>query len=119
MTPSIRTSRVVPPANRDLAPIFTGFNAVTDSLARADAERARLARRVVELGDAERRAIAMELHDEFGPCLFGLKVKASALQRSAQGSGDTKRAADAGAILTIVDQIRPRMRAFSRRCARW
>ncbi|ETX15935.1 sensor histidine kinase [Roseivivax halodurans JCM 10272] len=98
-------SRAVPPANRDLAPIFSGFNALTESLGRADAERARLARRVVELGDAERRAIAMELHDEFGPCLFGLKVKASALQRSAEGSGDAKRAADAVAILEIVEQI--------------
>ncbi|MHA6345349.1 ATP-binding protein [Roseivivax sp. CAU 1761] len=98
-------SRVARPASRDLAPICEGFNALTDSLGRADAERARLARRVVELGDAERRAIAMELHDEFGPCLFGLKVKAAALLRAAEASGDTRRAGDAAAILAIVEQI--------------
>ncbi|SFD94458.1 histidine kinase [Roseivivax sediminis] len=98
-------ARVARPASRDLAPIFEGFNALTEGLARADTERARLARRVVELGDDERRAIAMELHDEFGPCLFGLKVKASALLRGARASGDAKRAADAEAILEIVEQI--------------
>ncbi|WP_424926513.1 histidine kinase [Amaricoccus tamworthensis] len=95
-------TRIRPGRHPDLAPITEGFNALSASLQTASEERASLNRRIVELADAERRAIAMELHDEFGPCLFGLKVKASAIARA---SDDPKITADAGTILEIVSQI--------------
>jgi len=92
-------------ASADLAPIFEGFDDLSEALETAEADRARLNRRIVELGDAERRTIAMELHDEFGPCLFGLKVKASAIARTAKTNMDPELAEDAAAIQSIVAQI--------------
>lgn len=89
----------------DLAPIFEGFDELSEALEAAGADRARLNRRIVEVGDAERRSIAMELHDEFGPCLFGLKVKASAIARKAEAAGDRDLGADAASIQSIVAQI--------------
>ena len=89
----------------DLAPILSGFDALSESLQKAQTERAILDRRIIELGDAERRSIAMELHDEFGPCLFGLRVKASAIVRGARAEGNDTLARDAETILAIVAQI--------------
>lgn len=99
---SIRIGRS---ASADLVPIFEGFDDLSEALEAAEADRAQLNRRIVELGDAERRTIAMELHDEFGPCLFGLKVKASAIARTAETNGDPGLAQDAAAIQSIVGQI--------------
>ncbi|WP_161861699.1 histidine kinase [Algicella marina] len=89
----------------DLLPIFDGFDGLSRSLQAAEQERATLSRRIVELGDAERRNIAMELHDEFGPCLFGLKVKSSSIARAARTRGDAGLTEDADAIMSIVSQI--------------
>lgn len=89
----------------DLAPIFQGFDDLSEALETAEADRTRLNRRIVELGDAERRTIAMELHDEFGPCLFGLKVKASAIARAAERLKDQDLAQEGAAIQSIVAQI--------------
>ena len=46
----------------------------------------RLAERVVSLQDVERKEIARELHDEFGPYLFALRAHATALTRMADAS---------------------------------
>jgi len=99
---SVRVGRS---ASADLVPIFQGFDDLSEALETVEADRARLNRRIVELGDAERRTIAMELHDEFGPCLFGLKVKASAIARKAEADGDPDLGQDAAAIQSIVAQI--------------
>jgi len=100
-----RATRLGRPAVADLAPIFEGFDALSHGLHKAETERQRLNRRIVELGDAERRSIANELHDEFGPCLFGLKVKAASIARAARAQGDANLAEDAEAILAIVAEI--------------
>jgi len=89
----------------DFGPIVEGFNALSESLERSEAARATMSRKIIELGDAERRAIAMELHDEFGPCLFGLKVKAGAIARAASASGNGQLQRDAETISSIVTQI--------------
>ncbi|MGC9419680.1 MAG: ATP-binding protein [Rhodovulum sp.] len=89
----------------DFDPIVAGFNTLSDSLRTSEAERAAMSRKIVELGDAERRSIAMELHDEFGPCLFGLKVKAGAIAKAASASGDGALRRDAETVTSIVNQI--------------
>ncbi|SIO30573.1 two-component system, NarL family, sensor histidine kinase UhpB [Rhodovulum sp. ES.010] len=89
----------------DFGPLVAGFNTLSESLQKSEAERAAMARKIVALGDAERRAIAMELHDEFGPCLFGLKVKAGAITRAAVAAGDAQLRRDAETVTSIVDQI--------------
>ncbi len=48
-----------------------------------------LAERVVSLQDVERKEIARELHDEFGPYLFALRAHASSLMRFADGAHRT------------------------------
>ena len=99
------SARLGSSTSADLVPIFKGFDDLSEALEAAEADRTRLNRRIVELGDAERRTIAMELHDEFGPCLFGLKVKASAVARAAERLEDQDLAQDAVAIQSIVAQI--------------
>ena len=47
-------------------------------------DKRRLAERVVSLQDVERKEIARELHDEFGPHLFALRAHISSLMRIAE-----------------------------------
>ncbi|SFK18569.1 two-component system, NarL family, sensor histidine kinase UhpB [Methylocapsa palsarum] len=67
------------PDVRELAEIVNRFNGLAKSLHAAHRSNADLNRRLIEVQDEERRAIALELHDEFGPCLFGLKTNARSL----------------------------------------
>lgn len=99
------STRIGKSHSADLIPIFSGFDRLSEALEEAESDRARLNRRIVELGDAERRSIAMELHDEFGPCLFGLKVKAGAILQSADKFKDETLKRDAETIQSIVSQI--------------
>ncbi|WP_377759776.1 ATP-binding protein [Paracoccus angustae] len=96
------TARVGPVAGRDLGPIAAGVDDLAQALARAQADRARLQRRVVTRGDEERKAVARDLHDEMGPCLFGLRVEADALREAAPTPAI---AAHAQAIARIAEEI--------------
>ncbi|WP_051341102.1 sensor histidine kinase [Azospirillum halopraeferens] len=75
--------RLERPETRELADLVDRFNALARSLAGARADNARLSRRLVAVQDDERRRIAAELHDELGPCLFGLKANVASLSRLA------------------------------------
>lgn len=68
---------------RELAIIVERFNALAAALEAARAENSRLARRLITAQDDERRRTALELHDEVGPCLFGLQVNASSIASAA------------------------------------
>lgn len=72
------------PRGGDLADIVGRFNALASSLASAQADNLRLNRRLVAVQDSERRQLAVELHDEFGPCLFSLKANVASLARYAE-----------------------------------
>jgi two-component system sensor histidine kinase UhpB len=65
----------------ELAAICTKMNHLAQTLGEAVEEKRRLAERAVSLQDREREEIARELHDEFGPYLFTLRVHAGALMR--------------------------------------
>ncbi len=71
--------RLEEPPVRELAEIVGRFNALAEVLGAAHRENAELNRRLIEAQDDERRRIALELHDEFGPCLFGLKTNVQSL----------------------------------------
>lgn len=73
--------RLHPPKIRELAEIVGRFNALAGSLDAAKADNARLNRRLITAQDDEHRQIAMELHDELGPCLFGMKANVLSLRR--------------------------------------
>ena len=76
-----RISTLGPP---ELAAICGKLNHLAATLGAAVEEKRRLAESAVSLQDAERKEIARELHDEFGPYLFALRAHASSLARTAE-----------------------------------
>jgi two-component system sensor histidine kinase UhpB len=74
-------TRVTPGGAPELAAICTRLNHLAATLGDAVEEKRRLAERTVSLQDVERKEIARELHDEFGPYLFALRAHAGALMR--------------------------------------
>lgn len=95
----------------DLRPLTEGFNSLAAALERAVAEKDRLNQRLVTLQDSERRQLAMELHDEVGPCLFGIKVEARGIADDLSGLqhpaavGAAGRARSIGAIVEQLQQV--------------
>lgn len=60
------------------------FNTLCEDLGKATAERAELARRLVDTQEQERRHIARELHDEIAQKLSALNALAACIRTSAQ-----------------------------------
>ncbi|MBN8960911.1 MAG: HAMP domain-containing protein [Rhizobiales bacterium] len=79
-------ARVVPTGSAEIAAICAKLNHLATTLGDAVADKQRLAERVVSLQDVERKEIARELHDEFGPYLFALRAHATALMRTADAT---------------------------------
>jgi two-component system sensor histidine kinase UhpB len=78
-------ARVEPGGSPELAALCTKLNHVAATLGEAVEEKRRLAERAVSLQDMERKEIARELHDEFGPYLFSLRAHATALAKLSEG----------------------------------
>lgn len=74
-------TRVMPTGSAEIAAICAKLNHLAATLEDAVADRQRLAERIVSLQDVERKEIARELHDEFGPYLFALRAHATTLMR--------------------------------------
>jgi two-component system sensor histidine kinase UhpB len=74
-------ARVEPGGAPELAAICTKLNHLAATLGNAVEDKRHLAERTVSLQDMERKEIARELHDEFGPYLFALRAHAGALTR--------------------------------------
>lgn len=91
----------------ELAAICDKLNHLAEALGAAVDEKRRLAARVVSLQDVERKEIARELHDEFGPYLFALRAHASALTRLADTSEPNMKTlrTHGGAILEQVNAL--------------
>jgi two-component system sensor histidine kinase UhpB len=100
-------TRVKPAGSPELAAICTKLNHFAATLGDAVEEKRRLAETAVSLQDAERKEIARELHDEFGPYLFALRAHASSLMRIADmpelNTGALRRHGDA--ILGQIDAL--------------
>jgi two-component system sensor histidine kinase UhpB len=77
-------TRVKPDGPPELAAIGNKLNRLAAALGEAVEDKRRLAERVVSLQDVERKEIARELHDEFGPYLFALRAHISSLMRIAE-----------------------------------
>jgi two-component system sensor histidine kinase UhpB len=71
--------RLPRPKARELAAITDRFNALAEALDTLRAENKRLNHRLVTAQDDERRRMALDLHDEVGPSLFGLKAHAGSI----------------------------------------
>jgi two-component system, NarL family, sensor histidine kinase UhpB len=110
--------RLDEPATQELADLVRRFNALATSLGLARAENISLHRRLFTAEDDERRLIARELHDELGPCLFGLKANMGSLERLADDLPPEKAGRMRGklAILVgIVDRVQAANRQLLRR----
>ena len=91
----------------ELAAICTRLNHLAMTLGEAVEEKRKLAERAVSLQDLERKEIARELHDEFGPYLFALRAHAGALMRQsvANEPDDGALRKHGGAILEQVNAL--------------
>lgn len=95
-------TRVPVPTAPELAPIAHQVNHLAASLEIAAADQRDLSRQLTDLQEAERKRIAMDLHDEMGPCLFGLSAEADQLAAQAPEPLQPRIAS----LQTIVEQIR-------------
>jgi two-component system, NarL family, sensor histidine kinase UhpB len=75
--------RLPRPQTPELAAITDRFNALAQALDAARAENETLNHRLITAQDDERKRTALELHDEVGPSLFGLKANASSIASAA------------------------------------
>jgi two-component system sensor histidine kinase UhpB len=100
--------RLVRPRARELAGIADQFNALARALATARLENRKLSRRLITAQDQERRRTALDLHDEVGPCLFGLKAYASSIAGAANELPDKARESmvkNSRQMLAIVEHL--------------
>jgi two-component system sensor histidine kinase UhpB len=100
--------RLARPAPDELAGITDRFNALAQALDAARIENARLTHRLISAQDDERRQVALELHDEVGPCLFGLRANAGSVQTAVGGLPDAAARlveARAGEMVSIIARL--------------
>lgn len=103
--------RLPVPNLRELALIADRFNTLGEALRKARDDNCRLNERLVRLQDDERRQIASDLHDELGPCVFGLRANLESVDRLSSGTEATmarrirERTATMGAILDRVQEL--------------
>ena len=91
------TARMPRPPLAELRRIAEGFDELAARLQATDGRQKRLARRLLDVREEERRRLARELHDEFGQCLASIRAEA------AFGAGA---AAGTPALLPPFDAIR-------------
>jgi two-component system sensor histidine kinase UhpB len=75
--------RLARPKVLEFAAIADRFNALASALDDARTENLALNRRVITAQDDERRRTALDLHDEVGPSLFGLKANVASIAKAA------------------------------------
>ncbi len=90
----------------ELAMIGRAVSDLGDRLAEATEQRAVLTRRLLEIRSDERRALARELHDEFGQNLSAILAFASTIETSSAEDQDSGRVAqDARMISQATDRV--------------
>jgi two-component system, NarL family, sensor histidine kinase UhpB len=97
--------RLAQPQAHELSAIAEHFNTLALALETLRGENLRLNRRLITAQDDERRRTALELHDEVGPCLFGLKANASSIASAAKNLPHQARASIAERLRDILGII--------------
>jgi two-component system sensor histidine kinase UhpB len=111
-------TRLQTPKVKELAVITNRFNTLAEALDVAREENSGLYRQLISVQEEERRDIANELHDEAGPCLFGITANASSIQTIAdqlKGQRTGEIAHRVGEILAIVERLKLMNRALLKR----
>lgn len=105
--------RLEPPEVKEFAALADRFNALAGALEAARTENLGLSRRLITAQDDERRRTALELHDEVGPSLFGLKANVASIAGAVAGHpGVDERLRD---LTAIVDHLQGVNRAMLNR----
>jgi signal transduction histidine kinase len=95
--------------------IAEALNAMADRLERTLADRKALTLRLLQVQEHERRALARDLHDEFGQCLTAIGALAASLQADCQSPNQKDVFADARRIGQITGQMMATLKgAFAR-----
>ncbi len=113
-----RMQRLKIPRVREVADIAKKFNSLATSLDQARAENGDLYRQIQSVQEDERKEIARELHDEAGPCLFGITVSAESITNLATNfPGPTASAIErrVDEILSIATRLKRMNRALLKR----
>jgi two-component system, NarL family, sensor histidine kinase UhpB len=100
--------RLARPKVLEFAAITDRFNALAGALEAARAENLALSRRLLTAQDDERRRTALELHDEVGPSLFGLKANAASIAKAAKALPEPAArivAERVGDLTAIIDHL--------------
>ena len=100
--------RVARPGGAELGQIARAVDALAARLARTQAARAALTRQLFQVQEDERRALARDLHDEFGQCLAATGALAGSIEAGAADRPDL--AADAKAIAAAARRMMASLR---------
>lgn len=92
------------------------FNRLAQSLRRVTADNHFLIDKLLSMQDKERKELAADLHDEFGPVLFGIRAEAACIMKSVPSGTELHARAQSIAGLTdgiqkinyrMLDRLRP------------
>jgi len=100
--------RLPRPQAQELAAITDRFNALAQALDALRGENEALNHRLITAQDDERRRTALELHDEVGPNLFGLKANATSIATAAaelEGQAARKMTERVRDMLAIIEEL--------------
>ncbi len=100
--------RIETSADDEFGLIARAVNDLAERLAQVGAERVALTKRLFEVQEEERRALARDLHDEFGQCLTATVAFAGAIEAGAQDRPDL--AEDARAIARVAKRMMATLR---------
>lgn len=87
----------------ELARVGRQFNLFAESLQRVTSDNRLLIDRLFSIQDWERKELAAELHDEFGPALFAIRAEVACIMKAA--AGDAEACARAQSITELTDGI--------------
>jgi two-component system, NarL family, sensor histidine kinase UhpB len=94
--------RLPQPKAFELAIIAQHFNFLASALETLTAKNRKLSTRLITVQDDERRQTALNLHDEVGPYLFGLKANAASISNASKDTAVEIRARE---MLTMIDAL--------------
>jgi two-component system sensor histidine kinase UhpB len=105
---------ITPLADVELRRVGNRFNRLAESLTRATQDNQLLIGRLMSLQEAERKEIAHELHDEFGPSLFGIRAELSSIAALAKAGPPRseeieERLRSIGQLVEQIQRINSRM----------
>lgn len=95
---------------KDLDHIACAVNDLAEELARTNRARAALTSRLMDVQQDERRALARELHDEFGQCLTATIALATLIESSSAASSD-EISQDARKITAVQERMMTTLRS--------